>query len=27
VKPPLVVTRESCDFFVAALDRVLAEGW
>ncbi|MFD6054114.1 aminotransferase class III-fold pyridoxal phosphate-dependent enzyme [Agromyces sp. NPDC060279] len=26
-KPPLVVTRESCDFFVAMLDRVLAEGW
>ncbi|WP_438853839.1 aminotransferase class III-fold pyridoxal phosphate-dependent enzyme [Agromyces sp. M3QZ16-3] len=27
VKPPLVVTRESADFFVAMLDRVLAEGW
>ncbi|MCM3657933.1 aminotransferase class III-fold pyridoxal phosphate-dependent enzyme [Agromyces mediolanus] len=26
-KPPLVVTRESCDFFVAMLDRVLSEGW
>ncbi|WP_353814786.1 aminotransferase class III-fold pyridoxal phosphate-dependent enzyme [Agromyces sp. SYSU T00266] len=27
VKPPLVVTRESVDFFVEMLDRVLAEGW
>jgi len=27
VKPPLVVTRESADFFVDMLDRVLAEGW
>lgn len=27
VKPPLVVTRESADFFVAMLDRVLDEGW
>jgi 4-aminobutyrate aminotransferase-like enzyme len=27
VKPPLVVSRESADFFVAMLDRVLAEGW
>ncbi|WP_430647492.1 aminotransferase [Agromyces sp. GXS1127] len=27
VKPPLVVTRESADFFVSMLDRVLAEGW
>lgn len=27
VKPPLVVTRESADFFVATLDRVLDEGW
>ncbi|MGR2752777.1 aminotransferase class III-fold pyridoxal phosphate-dependent enzyme [Agromyces arachidis] len=27
VKPPLVVTRESADFFVAMLDRVLSEGW
>ncbi|GAA1058461.1 4-aminobutyrate aminotransferase [Agromyces luteolus] len=27
VKPPLVVARESADFFVAMLDRVLAEGW
>ncbi|MFK4728938.1 aminotransferase class III-fold pyridoxal phosphate-dependent enzyme [Agromyces mediolanus] len=26
-KPPLVITRESCDFFVAMLDRVLEEGW
>ncbi|MBM7505989.1 aminotransferase class III-fold pyridoxal phosphate-dependent enzyme [Agromyces aurantiacus] len=27
VKPPLVVSRESADFFVDMLDRVLAEGW
>ncbi|GGI45985.1 4-aminobutyrate aminotransferase-like enzyme/Ser/Thr protein kinase RdoA (MazF antagonist) [Agromyces flavus] len=27
VKPPLVVTRESADFFVDMLDRVLDEGW
>lgn len=27
VKPPLVVARESADFFVAMLDRVLDEGW
>lgn len=27
VKPPLVVTRESADFFVAMLARVLDEGW
>lgn len=27
VKPPLVVSRESADFFVAMLDRVLTEGW
>ncbi|GAA1061770.1 aminotransferase [Agromyces bracchium] len=27
VKPPLVVTRESADFFVEMLDRVLTEGW
>jgi 4-aminobutyrate aminotransferase-like enzyme len=27
VKPPLVVTRESADFFVEMLDRVLDEGW
>ena len=27
VKPPLVVTRESADFFVATLNRVLEEGW
>jgi 4-aminobutyrate aminotransferase-like enzyme len=27
VKPPLVVTRDSADFFVAMLDRVLDEGW
>ncbi|WP_400996872.1 aminotransferase [Agromyces sp. GXQ0307] len=27
VKPPLVVTRESADFFVDMLDRVLTEGW
>lgn len=27
VKPPLVVTRESADFFVDMLDRVLVEGW
>ncbi|WP_449283513.1 aminotransferase [Leucobacter sp.] len=27
VKPPLCLTPESADFVVAALDRVLAEGW
>lgn len=27
VKPPLIVTRESADFFVDMLDRVLTEGW
>ncbi|GAA1610237.1 aminotransferase [Leucobacter chromiireducens] len=27
VKPPLCLTRESADFVVAALDRVLTEGW
>lgn len=26
-KPPLVITRESADFFVDILDRVLDEGW
>ena len=26
-KPPLVIERDSADFFVAMLDRVLAEGW
>ncbi|WP_448811296.1 aminotransferase [Agromyces bauzanensis] len=26
-KPPLVITRESADFFVDMLDRVLEEGW
>jgi 4-aminobutyrate aminotransferase-like enzyme len=27
VKPPLVITRASADFFVEQLDRVLTEGW
>jgi 4-aminobutyrate aminotransferase-like enzyme len=27
LKPPMVTTRESADYFVAALDRVLATGW
>ena len=27
VKPPLCLTRESADFFVDTLDRVLTEGW
>ncbi|MCU1612654.1 MAG: 4-aminobutyrate aminotransferase [Frankiales bacterium] len=27
VKPPLCMTRESADFFVDALDRVLSRGW
>jgi 4-aminobutyrate aminotransferase-like enzyme len=27
VKPPLVVARESADFFVDMLDRALTEGW
>jgi 4-aminobutyrate aminotransferase-like enzyme len=27
IKPPLCVSRESVDFFVAMLDRVLTEGW
>ncbi|MCV7420454.1 aminotransferase [Mycobacterium yunnanensis] len=27
IKPPLVVTRESVDYFVDALDRVLTTGW
>ncbi|PRY18525.1 aminotransferase [Kineococcus rhizosphaerae] len=27
VKPPLCIARESVDFFVDALDRVLVEGW
>jgi 4-aminobutyrate aminotransferase-like enzyme len=27
VKPPLCLTVESADFFLAALDRVLSEGW
>ncbi|WP_232498886.1 aminotransferase class III-fold pyridoxal phosphate-dependent enzyme [Agromyces humatus] len=26
-KPPLVIERDSADFFVAMLDRVLTEGW
>ncbi|HET8927735.1 MAG TPA: aminotransferase class III-fold pyridoxal phosphate-dependent enzyme, partial [Microbacterium sp.] len=27
IKPPLCITRESADVFVAALDRVLTTGW
>jgi 4-aminobutyrate aminotransferase-like enzyme len=27
LKPPMVMTRESADYFVTALDRVLATGW
>jgi 4-aminobutyrate aminotransferase-like enzyme len=27
VKPPLCITRESADFFVDCLERVLSEGW
>ena len=27
IKPPLVVTKESVDYFVDALDRVLSTGW
>ena len=27
VKPPLCITRESCDFFLDQLERVLVEGW
>ncbi|MEO7015674.1 MAG: aminotransferase class III-fold pyridoxal phosphate-dependent enzyme [Leifsonia sp.] len=27
IKPPLVITRESADFFVDMLDRVLTTGW
>ena len=27
VKPPLCITRESCDFFLEQLERTLAEGW
>jgi 4-aminobutyrate aminotransferase-like enzyme len=27
LKPPMVTTRESADYFVTALDRVLATGW
>jgi 4-aminobutyrate aminotransferase-like enzyme len=27
VKPPMCLTRESADFFVDTLDRVLAQGW
>ena len=27
IKPPLCLDREAADFFVAALDRTLSEGW
>jgi 4-aminobutyrate aminotransferase-like enzyme len=27
VKPPLCITRESCDFFLDQLERTLVEGW
>ena len=27
LKPPMVITRESADYFVTALERVLATGW
>jgi 4-aminobutyrate aminotransferase-like enzyme len=27
VKPPLCMTRESCDFFLAQLERTLTDGW
>jgi 4-aminobutyrate aminotransferase-like enzyme len=27
VKPPLCLTAESADFVIAALNRVLTEGW
>ncbi|MEO9177127.1 MAG: aminotransferase [Gaiellales bacterium] len=27
VKPPLCMTRESCDFFLEQLERTLSEGW
>jgi hypothetical protein len=27
VKPPMCMTRESADFFVDTLDRVLTRGW
>jgi 4-aminobutyrate aminotransferase-like enzyme len=27
MKPPMCITRESADFFVDMLDRVLTTGW
>jgi hypothetical protein len=27
MKPPMCITRESADFFVDQLDRVLTTGW